>query len=65
MESLQRALTANQAEVERELARAAQELAALPETLKALAPAPAYPVEISAAVRALSDAVDRRLLAGR
>jgi len=40
--------------------RCARELAALPESLRRLDPAPAYPVEPTAALRALAEACDRR-----
>jgi nicotinate phosphoribosyltransferase len=42
-------------------ARARQELRCLPEDLRALVPAAAYPVTISPALQALADDVDRRL----
>jgi len=41
-------------------ARAARELAALPEPLRALETRPAYPVTVAPALRRLADAVDRR-----
>jgi nicotinate phosphoribosyltransferase len=40
--------------------RCARELAALPDALRRLDPAPAYPVEPTAALRALAEACDRR-----
>ena len=40
-------------------AHAAAELRRLPAALKSLDPAPAYPVEVSAALRRLAEAADR------
>jgi len=39
--------------------RAAAELARLPDALRSLEPAPAYPVTVSERLRALADEVDR------
>jgi nicotinate phosphoribosyltransferase len=44
---------------------ASAQLAALPEALRALDPAPPYPVAVSEPLRALAEAVDRRLDASR
>jgi nicotinate phosphoribosyltransferase len=45
--------------------RARAQLAALPEALRALAPAPHYPVAVSGALRALADEVDARTRASQ
>jgi nicotinate phosphoribosyltransferase len=45
-------------------ARVARELARLPAALRALDGAPAYPVTVAPALRALADEVDRRTPTG-